>query len=186
MRIWYDESMKKYNIIMVGIGFFAVFGMALSASAAGVILTNGGFGQRSGETAHFGFAVCNGGTVAFSGNVPVTVSANNITQTITVASSIPVASCTYSYLPYATFNMVPGYTYSVSVTIDPQHSVITNTDNQITYAPIIVPSTSNGQVLGASTSATTETVQAHIAELQAQLIVLLQKLVTILQSQVTH
>jgi hypothetical protein len=138
-------------LVLIGVA------VATSASAASVTLTNGGFGQRNNDANSFGFAVCNGSATSFSGRVPVVVTANGITQTVSFTSSLAPSACSYTYLSYATFNMVSGKTYSISVTIDPQHSLVTNTNNRATYASIMVPSlSSGGQVLGASTMSNAE------------------------------
>ena len=142
--------------MVIAVGLSTVLAIAMSANAAGITLTNGGFGQRSGDVGSFGFAVCDSGSVLFSGGVPISVTANGVPDVVSFTSPLAASSCGYTYLPYASFNMVPGNTYSISVTIDPQHSLITNINNQATYASVMVPSASRGQVLGARTMSDAE------------------------------
>jgi len=158
---------------MAAIGVFVSLGVAMAASASGASLANGGFGQRSTDPSSFGFAVCNKDTAAFSGSVPVSVVANGVTQNISVAESLTAGACAYSYLPYATFNMTAGNTYSITVTVNGQ--------DQATYASILVPSA--GKVLGASTMSAAQRAYLlnELANAEALLKVLLAKLNALLK-----
>jgi CARDB len=112
----------------------------LSAFAAGITLTNGGLGQAASTPNQFGVAVCNTGATALSQSVPVSVTVNGQSQTISSASSIAVGACAYAYLPYSQFNMQPGTSYTAQVVIDPGATVISNTNNSASYS-ITVPGT---------------------------------------------
>jgi hypothetical protein len=106
--------------------------------AAGISLNNGGVGQVASNPSQFGISVCNNGSAAVTQSVPVSVSVNG--QTATVQSAAPIAggACAYAYLDYSQFGMQAGNTYSASVTIDPQKTAITNSDNQASYS-VAVP-----------------------------------------------
>jgi len=138
------------NVLMAGaLGLLAVALPALS-QAAGVTLTNGGLGQSAGNASQFGVAVCNGGKTSVTASVPVSVSANSVNATVDSASSIAAGACAYTYLPYNQFGMKAGSTYTVSVTIDPNHTMATNANNQTSYS-VTVPGGN-----GAQTSATAD------------------------------
>ena len=127
---------------------FAVAGwgaLAFSAFAASVVLTNGGLGQIAGNTQSFGLAVCNGGAVTIAQSVPILVSVNGTTATITSAASIAPGVCEYSYANYNQLGMVAGQTYSVNTTIDPNRTLISNSNNQATYS-ITVPAAQTAAV----------------------------------------
>ncbi len=115
-------------------------------ATTGGVLKNSGIGQRAGDTTQFGVGVCNKGTAKLTSSVTVVVNANSVTQYPTI-NSLAVGQCGFAYEPYATFNMASGQTYSVRVTIDPQHSFAENADTQATYS-VTVP---GGEVLGANT-----------------------------------
>jgi hypothetical protein len=110
---------------------------ALTASAGSIVLVNGGFGQLAGNSQNFGIAICNQGTNALNHAVPVTVSTGEKTVNISSVPSIKAGGCEYSYLAYKDLGMKAGNTYSVVVTIDPQHSVISNTTNKTTYSAVV-------------------------------------------------
>jgi|GEM_PF-2437709 hypothetical protein len=146
--------MKKTTAFLFGISAVLLGASANLSLAAGVALTNGGLGQIANSPQQFGIAVCNGGAQALTNSVPVAVVVGDKNATIPSASSIAPKQCAYSYAPYSQFDMQPGQTYSVNVAIDPQHSVITNTDNQATYS-VTVPSqeaATNGAGLTADAS----------------------------------
>jgi hypothetical protein len=130
--------MKYSSIAVLTLGTIFVPAMSL---AAGVSLHNGGLGQAAQNTQSFGVAVCNDGTQALNQTVPISVTANDKTVTVPSAASIKPGNCAYSYLTYAPFGMWAGTTYSVSVTIDPDHSVITGSNNQASYS-VTVPKAS--------------------------------------------
>ena len=145
--------MKKS--IILGFASFLLVGTAMVAQAAGgATLVNGGFGQRNGDVAQFGFAICNQGQSAFSQAVPVSVNANGITKTVIWTGSLAPKACGYSYVPYSNFNMQAGSKYTITVAIDPNHTVSANTNNQAVYASILVPA--SGKVLGASVMSAAE------------------------------
>lgn len=130
--------MKKLTIVL---GLSAVLlPVAASFAATGVDLYNGGFGQAADNTQGFGVAVCNGGTKTVAQSVPVSVAVGGQTATTLSASSIKPSGCEYSYLNYSDLAMQAGKTYSVTVTIDPGRTLISNTNNQATYA-VTVPGT---------------------------------------------
>ena len=134
----------KNKTFILGLATVGLFGsLVFSAFAAGVVLTNGGLGQVAGNTTSFGLAVCNGGTKAISQSVPVAVSANNQTVTISSAASIQPGACEYSYANYADLGMVAGQTYSVSVTI--------NSTSQANYS-VTVPSAQTAEATPAATN----------------------------------
>ena len=118
-------------------GIAAVAGIlafsAFTAMAAGYTLTNGGFGQVAGNNDSFGIAVCNGGKQATTQAVPVSVSANGATVTVSSASSIAPGKCEYTYLQYSQLSMAAGNTYDVAVTIDPSHTLSANANNSASY-----------------------------------------------------
>lgn len=106
--------------------------------AATLTLTNGGLGQVAAQPQQFGVAVCAGATQGLSQSVPVVVTANGKSQTVSSAASVAAGSCEYSYLSYNSFDMQAGNTYSVDVTVDPQHSVSSNANNETAYS-VTVP-----------------------------------------------
>jgi hypothetical protein len=144
--------MKKIFITLLSVAALALPALSLAAS---VTLTNGGLGQIAGNTQNFGVAVCNGGSATVSQSVPVAVTVGSQTGSILSASSIKAGACAYSYLAYSTFGMQAGNTYSVAVTIDPQHTVITNTNNQTTYS-VTVPGNAVAQAPGANANGTAD------------------------------
>lgn len=147
--------MKKALISIIGLTVLAI---PAASFAASVTLTNGGLGQVASNPSQFGVAVCNGGTKAISQSVPVSVSVNGQTANISSTASIAAGSCQYSYVPYSELDMQAGKTYSVSATIDPQKTLITNSNNQATYS-VTVP--------GAQ-SAATQPEMANTADVNAQ------------------
>lgn len=148
---------KRGVVLGFSLVVLAASAIAALALAAGVTLTNGGLGQVAGNTQSFGVAVCNGGASAVSQSVPVTVSSNG--QTATVSSAAPIAAgvCTYSYVNYGALGMAAGQAYSVSVTIDPNKTVISNSNNQATYSVTVPPATVAAANPGATTASTQPT-----------------------------
>ena len=145
--------MNSYYKYAAGVAL--VFLMGGTAFAAGnVVLNNGPFSLGSGSS--FGYSVCDRGTAPFSGSVPVLISANGVSQTVSFSSPLAAGACGTSYLPYATFNMNAGKSYTIKATIDPAFSVVSNTDNLVSYGTIAVPATAGGQVLGATTISASE------------------------------
>lgn len=130
-------TMKKTLTTIVALSAI-LFLPTLSAFAAGITLTNGGLGQAASNPSQFGVAVCNTGATALAQSVPVSVTVNGQSETVSSAASIAVGSCAYSYLPYSEFNMQPGTSYTAQVTIDPNATVISNTNNSASYS-ITVP-----------------------------------------------
>jgi hypothetical protein len=126
----------KHSLIALA-GLSALL-LPAASFAATVNLYNGGFGQIASNAQNFGVAICNGGTKAVTQSVPVTVATLGQTATVASAPSIAAGSCTYGYLAYAQLGMQPGNTYSVTVTIDPARTVISNKNNQAVYS-ITVP-----------------------------------------------
>ena len=129
-------NMKRLTVSALGLLAVALPALSLAAS---ITLTNGGLGQIAGNTAEFGIAVCNGGATALSASVPVSVTANGVNASVSSASSIAPGACAYTYLPYSQFNMQAGETYTVAVAIDPNHTAITNANNETSYS-VTVPS----------------------------------------------
>lgn len=127
--------MKKILIVSAGVAAFALPAVMF---AAGVNLYNGGFGQIAGNTQKFGVAVCNGGTQTVTQSVPITVAVGGQTATAVSAPPIKPKACAYSYLTYSALNMQAGKTYSVTVTIDPGRTLISNSNNQTVYG-VTVP-----------------------------------------------
>lgn len=113
------------------------------AFAAGINLYNGGLGQVASNPSQFGVAICNGGKATVAQSVPVAVAVNGQTMTLSSPSSIAASACSYIYSNYSQFGMQAGKSYSVAVTIDPQHTAITNSNNQATYS-VQVPSATVG------------------------------------------
>lgn len=140
--------MKKNFVLLFG--FLAMFVMSLNiVSAAGVSLTNGGLGQLAANTQQFGAAVCNTTTNAFTGSVPVSITVGSETIIVSTTPSISGGQCEYTYVNYSRFGMQGGQTYSVAVTIDPQHTVISNTNNEATYmitVPGVLAQSGNGNL----------------------------------------
>lgn len=112
---------------------FSALAMPAASFAAGINLYNGGLGQIAGDMQTFGVAVCNGGPKAVSQSAPVSVAVGG--QTAYIVSMFPIKAgvCAYSYLTYGQLGMASGGTYSVTVTIDPARTVITNANNQAVY-----------------------------------------------------
>lgn len=132
--------------------FLAVLVPAVSV-AASITLTNGGLGQVASNPSQFGVAVCNGGSVAITQSVPVTVSVNGQVANISSAPSIAVGACEYSYIPYSQLDMQVGQTYSAIVTIN------NNANGQATYS-VTVP--------GAPSAAAAKPSAANTADVNAQ------------------
>jgi hypothetical protein len=151
--------------------FLVAITPALAAPA--VLLQHAGVGQKAGDTANFGVAICNNGTQSVPGATPFQVTANGKAVNATVAGPLAAGACKYTYLAYSSFGMTVGNTYSVVVSIDPSHTVTTNTDAPATYS-ITVPSA--GKVLGASTMSDAER-QSLLAQL-ASMVTILQGLLT--------
>lgn len=150
----YYFYMKPFLGTLLGASTIAL--MTATALAAGANLYNGGFGQVSGNTQNFGVAVCNGGTKAVTQSVPVSVTVNGSSAQVFSASSIEAQKCEYSYLSYGQLGMQAGKSYEVSVTIDPQRSFISNTNNQTSYG-VTVPAAQTAQ----TNAATNETANAN-------------------------
>jgi len=129
--------MNKFTIGF-GVAVITVVSVSTIAFAAGANLTGGSIGQRANDASSFGFAVCNSGAAAQTASVPVTVTANGVTVSSQSSPSITAGACVYTYLPYASFNMIGGKSYMVQV-------AITGASAQ-SYS-VKVP----GSVLGAST-----------------------------------
>jgi hypothetical protein len=127
-------------VIGLIIGFAAV-AIPAASFAAGIVLTNGGLGQVASNPSQFGVAVCNGGSATVNQSVPISISVNGQTTTISSAASIAPGACQYSYTSYAQFSMQSGKTYSANVTIDPQKTLITNNTNQASYSVTVPGST---------------------------------------------
>jgi hypothetical protein len=142
----------KNVIVVVGLAVAAVMSIAPVFAASGIVLINSGLGQKSGNVTNFGVAVCNNGTGNLAQAVPIRITANGQTGTVSSPAPLQAGSCGYSYISYATFNMSRGQTYSVAVTIDPNRTVVSNTNTQAAYS-ITVPS---GRVLGASIDSTSQ------------------------------
>lgn len=117
-------------------GFLLLSGSV--AFAATLTLTNGGLGQIAANPQQFGVAVCAGAEKGLSQSVPVSVTVNGKSASISSASSIAAGNCGYSYLPYSQLGMQAGQTYSVDVVIDPQHTVSSNGNNESVYS-VTVP-----------------------------------------------
>ena len=128
---FYIDEMKRIYVIPIIASLFAVAaGVAL---AAGINLNNGGLGQIASDPSRFGVAVCNGGKSVVTQSVPVSVSVGGQTTSLSSPTPIQVGSCSYAYATYGQLGMQSGKSYSISVTIDPQHTTISNTNNQATY-----------------------------------------------------
>lgn len=136
---------------MVLAGSAAVI-MPAAAFAAGATLTNGGLGQIASDPSHFGVAICNTGKTAMNQSVPVTVALNGKTVTVTSANTVKAGACAYSYLTYGELGMQAGQSYSLTVTIDPAHTMIANANNQATYA-VTVPQVPGTAAAGAPQTA---------------------------------
>jgi hypothetical protein len=164
--------MKK-TIIFGGLVFAVAMSVAPAFAASGVALVNSGLGQKSGDVANFGVAVCNNGSQDLVQSVPIVVTANGQTNAVSSPSLLKAGSCNYSYLSYASFNMASGQTYQATVTIDPNRIAATNSDTKATYN-VTVPS---GQVHGESTmsEATRQTLLAQLASMINVLLGLLAK-----------
>jgi len=136
----------KNKLMYAGVvaAFLAAAIPALAATT-GIALRHAGIGQKAGDTANFGVAICNNGTQTISGSTPFTVTANGHTANVVVVGPLAGGSCKYTYLAYSSFGMAAGATYSVNVSIDPSHTVTSNVDAPAVYS-LKVP----GQVLGAS------------------------------------
>ncbi len=127
------------NKLIVGFSFAVITVVSVSAIAfaAGAVIVNGSLGQRANDASSFGFSVCNNGTAAQTTAASVVVTANGVSVPSQSGSTIAPGTCSYTYLPYSTFNMIGGKSYAVKV-------AVSGGDTQ-TYA-ITVP----GSVLGAS------------------------------------
>ncbi len=147
--------MKKYLISIIGLAAL----LPAASFAASAVLKNGGLGQVASNQTQFGVAVCNGGSVGISQSVPVSVSTNG--ETATVSSVAPIASgaCEYSYVPYGQLGMQAGQTYSVVVTIDPAKTLVAKSD-EATYS-VTVPGGQAAVNPQTGTSANTADVNAQ-------------------------
>jgi hypothetical protein len=156
------------NKLTLGVGLAVLMVVSTSAVvfAAGANVTSGALGQRASDASSFGVAVCNNGTADQTASVPFSATANGVTVSGQSGSPITAGACTYTYLPYASFNMIGGSTYSVQVGI-------AGADTQ-TYS-VTVP----GSVLGAST--VNGAVDQNRINLMATEIQLLRQLIALIQ-----
>jgi hypothetical protein len=115
--------MKKALTLTASIAAFALPAAALAAS--GQILYNGGFGQLALNAQNFGIAVCNRGTMDMDQPIPITVSANGQTASVSSVNIIKADSCEYSYVPYAALAMQAGNSYDVNVEIGEGGDLVT-------------------------------------------------------------
>ena len=153
------------NKLTIGVAVTLVFA-ASTAFASTINLTNGGLGQRSNDPTSFGFAVCNNATADLTAAVPTLVAANGVSLTVQSPAPIAAGACDYAYVPYSSFNMESGSSYSVAVSI--------NGGAASNYS-VTVP---GGSVLGASAVSPDQARQ----NLMASEIILLQEVISKLQS----
>lgn len=133
--------MKKSLIVFLGLSVFA-FPATIVFAASRPVLTNGGLGQVAANPDSFGVAVCNGGTQTLTQSVPVSVTTNGQTASVSSAASIKAGGCEYSYLAYSQLGMQAGGTYSVTVTIDSKDKAtydITIPSSPVAVAPVATP-----------------------------------------------
>jgi hypothetical protein len=142
----------KNTFVFIGVSAIMLFAWAASSFAAGLDLVNGGLGQVATNPQQFGIAVCDKGSQPVSASLPIAVDTNGQMETISSAASIAAGQCEYSYLDYSQLNMQPGQSYSVNVTIDPQHTEISNSDNSATYS-VTVPGKMSATQTGAGLTA---------------------------------
>jgi hypothetical protein len=138
---------------------FAVAVLAFGVStvfAANTNLSNGGLGQRAGDNANFGVAVCNNAAADLTASVPVVITANGVSVTVQSPASIGANTCAYIYVPYNSFNMIGGTSYTVNVVIDG--------GNSASYT-----ATMPGSVLGASTTGASQA-RINLMALEIQLL----------------
>lgn len=114
--------------------------------AANMTLVNGGLGQIASQPTSFGVSVCNQSATALTMPVAILVTTNGKSATVNSVAPIAPGACEYSYLPYSELGMTAGNTYSVIVTIDPNHTVISNTTTQTATYSVTVPGTQTAQV----------------------------------------
>lgn len=163
----YNQKLAVGAVVAV-IGFMGLAGVSFAAS--GVVLTNAGLGQKTGDSAHFGVAICNEGGVSLATPAPLSLTANNVTVTAASISPLAAGACGYTYFSYASFGMSAGQTYSVQVAIDPAGTLGASVEVPVSYKVTVPP---GGQVLGVST----------VGETQAQqLLAQLASMVTILEA----
>lgn len=144
------------NTSLAVAAFCAVFIGSMSlAFAASFDLTNGGLGQAALNPQQFGVAVCDKSSDALTSAVPVTVTVGGQSATVSSVSPIAAGQCAYSYVSYSQLDMQPGQTYSVSVTVDPQHTVASNSNDEANYS-VTVPG-------GAQASAKNTNLTADVA-----------------------
>ena len=136
--------MKK--LLIAACGIFSL-GLPIVSFGAGVNLLNGGFGQAVNDPQNFGVAVCNSGAEILADAVPLSVTVGEHTILTSSVNNLAPSKCEYTYLPYAQAGMETGQTYSVTVTIDSNHTIISSTDNQTTYS-ITVPGAPVARVAG--------------------------------------
>ncbi len=158
--------------LTISLGLIAVIGALVAApafAASNVVL--GGVGQRATDGSTFGFSVCNNGASAVTAPVPVTVVANGETTNTQSASSIASGACAYTYLPYSSFGMIGGHSYSVQISLNGG-------------APVSYTVTMPGAVLGASTVnlAVAGPVDQNRINLMANEVVLMHQLISLLQN----
>ncbi len=119
--------MKKILISLAS--FSALFAVsAMPSFAATFILMNGGLGQAVSNPQQFGVAVCNNSGQTLSAAVPVAVTVGSESATVSAPAPITAGNCQYAYVSYSQLGMQAGTTYTVSVVIDPQHTVSSNAD----------------------------------------------------------
>lgn len=129
----------KNRLILAGAAAVIAVSVLPAFAASGVVLSNGGIGQRVSDPSNFGIAICNKGSKSLAQAVPLWITANGKSATINSAAPIAAGSCGYSYASYASLSLAAGNTYTVSVIIDPDKSVVgAGTNTQANYT-ITVP-----------------------------------------------
>ena len=140
--------MKKTLISLAS--FLALFAVSAVPSLAITFnLTNGGLGQAVSNPQQFGVAVCNNNSQTVAAGVLVSVTVGSENATVPTVSSIAGGKCGYTYVPYSQLGMQAGKTYTVSVAIDPQHSVTSNANTGAAYTvtvPTQVATTGSGNL----------------------------------------
>ncbi len=155
----------------VGVGLLIAAAPAFAATA--ILLQHAGVGQKARDSASFGVAICNNGTQSVPGATPFTATVNGATVSANVAGTLIAGACKYTYLPYGSFGMTAGNTYTVVVSIDPSHTIANaTTDAPATYS-VTVPGA--GKVLGANTSMSSAERTSLLAQL-ASMVAVLQEL----------
>jgi hypothetical protein len=135
----------KQTIIKISTIAGFLFFAAGTSFAASMTLSNGGLGQVATKPSQFGVAVCNKSGTDLAQAVPIIVTTNGESATISSVATIQAGTCSYSYLPYSQLGMTAGQTYSVNVIVDPQHSVSSNSDNATVYTVTVPAQTTAAQ-----------------------------------------